>query len=275
VTAHRSAAPFHHTPTPMEILDLHTQFEELVTEMQKLRGITTLIEDTATRSGAVVAQGEEFLGAAASLLQQASATVARAADELTSEAAALQGLQSEVRATLSALEAASRDQAERVEALVTKGLGEQAAAQQTAHDHLREASETLVREFGEAGVRSRERLDQVHHGVVQLTKAQRGVSAEIKSGFAAAAQRRVEHAEKVQEAQKAVVSEYHVQLAQSLAARIDRLEAALVEQSRMNLDGIHARGTEIQTFARKAVWTSVGFLAIQAGLLVLCFRWFL
>lgn len=259
----------------MEILDLHTQFEDLVTEMQTLRGATTLIEDTAKSSEAVVAQGEEFLGAAANLLQQASATVAQAADELASETAVLQGVQSEVRTALSALEAASREQSERIETLMRQGLDEQAAAQKAAHDHLREASETLLREFDEAGGRSRERLDQVHHGVVQLTKAQRGVSAEIKSGFAAAAQRRVEHAEKVQEAQKAVVSEYHVQLAESLAARIDRLEAALVEQSRMNLDGIHARGSEMQDFARKAMWASVGFVVLQAGLLVVCLKWLL
>lgn len=259
----------------MEILDLHTQFEDLITEMQTLRGATTLIEDTAKSSEAVVAQGEEFLGAAANLLNQASATVAQAADELTAEATVLQGLQSEVRATLSALEAASREQAEHIEAMVAKGLDEQAAAQKTAHDELSEASEALLRGFDEAGVRSRERLDQVHHGLVQLTKAQRGVSAEIKSGFAAAAQRRAEHAEKAQEAQRAIVSEYHVQLAESLAARIDRLEAALVEQSRMNLDGIHARGTEMHDFSRKAVWGGIAFLALNAGLIALCFRWFL
>jgi uncharacterized phage infection (PIP) family protein YhgE len=259
----------------MEILDLHTQFEELVSEMQTLRGATALIEDNAKSSDAVVAQGEELLGAATILLQQASGTVARAADELTSEAATLQSLQSEVRTALSALDEAARTQAERIEAMVKQGLDEQISARQAASEHLREATEALVRELEEAGQRSRERLDQVHAGVVQLTKAQRSVSAEVKSGFATAAQRRADQAEKAQEAQKAVVSEYHVQLAQSLAARIDRMEAVLVEQGRMNLDGIHARGGELSALTRKAVWASVGFVALQAGVLVLCFWYFL
>lgn len=259
----------------MEILDLHTQFEELVTEMRTLRGATALIEDNAKGSSAVVAQGEELLGAAANLLQQANGTVARAADELTAGAAALQDVQSEVRSALSALDETTRERAERIEALVKQGLEEQASAQLSASEHLREATEALVRELKETGQRSRERLDQVHAGVVQLTKAQRGVSVEVKSGFATAAQRQAEQAERVQEAQKAIVSEYHVQLAQSVAARIDRLETALIEQGRVNLDGIHSRGNELATFARQAAWVSVGLVALQAGVIVLCFMWFL
>lgn len=259
----------------MEILDLHTQFEELVTEMQKLSGATTLIDDNARHSEAVVAQGEEFLSASTRLLQQAHGTVAQAADELTAEAEALRNLQAEIRAAFSTFEASTREHAERIEARIGESLGEQAAAQRTATDQLREASARMVQEVEEAGARSRERLDDIHNGVVQLTKAQRSVSAEIKSGFGKAAQRQAEQAEQAQEALKTVVSDFHVQLAQSTASRLDRLEASLVEQGRIAIDGIQARGGEVQDVTRKAAWAALGLAVLQAGVVVLCFWYFL
>ena len=245
----------------MEVFDLHAQFEELVTEMQTLHRATALIDDTAKSSGAVVAQSEELLDAATSLLQRAGSTFTQAAEELSAEAEALHSLQSDVRSALAGLQQAARDQVDHVETAMKHGLDAQGAQQQEA------ASRTLEH-IEQAGERYQERLDQVHRAVVQFTKAQRGVSAEVKSGFASAAQRRTEYMEATREKLITIVSEGHHQIHQSVSKRIDRMEAALVEQGRMNLDGIQAQRDDMHTFTRRVTWAAFGVLGLQVAVVL-------
>ena len=229
--------------------------------MQKLKGATTLIDQSARSSEAVVAQGGELLEAATLLLEQASGAMARAADELGSEAASLRGLKTDVDSALDRHAQQSREHAELTRSAVEKMLQQQ-------HRDQREVSGRVQQTLEETDGRFQARADEILQGVRHLAKAQHDLASEVKNGFEAAARSLADQAERLQGVVVRASEEARQRLEQDLVERVEMAEAKMLEQGRLNARRLSAQQNELEDVSQRAMWGLVALAVLQVAILV-------